>query len=452
MTLQRIHLIAIGGSAMHNLALALHQQGHTITGSDDEVYDPARQRLANAGLLPVDMGWFPDRITPNLDVVILGMHARRDNPELIKAQSLALPIYSYPEFIFQQSQQKQRVVIAGSHGKTSITAMILHVLKHHNRQFDYLVGAQLDGFETMVKLTDDAPVIIIEGDEYPASALDLRPKFLHYQAHIALISGIAWDHVNIYPTYESYVDQFELLAETMPKAGILLFDESDDMLDVLGRKERPDVTALPYDAHPSRTQNGQTVLLTKTGQSVPIQVFGEHNLKNIAGAMLLCDRLGITDAMFYDAIQSFKGAARRLERIVDQPNRTVFRDFAHAPSKVEATTKAVKAQFPDRPLLAVAELHTFSSLNKAFLSEYAHALDAADVAAVYFDTHTLALKRLAPISPADVLTAFARPNLHVFTEMADLQQFLVDQRDPGGVFLLMSSGTFGGLDVQAVLG
>ncbi len=435
---------------MHNLALALHQQGHTITGSDDEVYEPSRSRLLAQGLLPDPMGWVPGRIHAGLSAVIVGMHARKDNPELARAQELGLPVYSYPEFIFQNSQHKQRVVIAGSHGKTTITAMIMHVLQFHGKSFDYLVGAQVAGFETMARLTDDsrgqgAPTIVIEGDEYPASPIDLRPKFLLYQPHIALISGIAWDHVNVYPTYDQYVDQFELLADAMPKAGTLIFDKTDDMLDVIGEKDRPDVQKVPYEAHSADIVDGQTVLITKAGGHVPIRVFGEHNLKNLAGAMTVCDRLGITDDEFYAAIASFTGAARRLEKVATADGRLVFRDFAHAPSKVEATTRAVKEQFPDKKLLAVVELHTFSSLNKAFLPQYRGKLNAADVAAVYVNTHTLDIKRLEPITPADILAAFDRPDLHVSTEAADLQTFLVRQESQTDITLLMSSGTFGGL-------
>ncbi len=453
---QAYHFIAIGGSAMHNLALALHQQGHTITGSDDEIYDPASTRLQNHGLLPAEMGWFPDRVHTGLDAVILGMHARIDNPELERARALGITVFSYPEFIFQQSKQKQRVVIAGSHGKTTITSMILHVLKYHHRKFDYLVGAQLEGFDTMVSLTDDmsadaAPVIIIEGDEYASSPIDRRPKFLHYRPHMALISGIAWDHVNIYPTYEEYVHQFELLADQMPKSGVLIFDETDNMLDVIGAKERHDVQKVPYEAHPHIIHDGHTYLATATGGEVPLQVFGLHNMKNIAGALAVCDRLGITDEQFYEAIPSFGGAARRLETVARSGNQIVYRDFAHAPSKVEATTDAVKAQYPTQKLLACVELHTFSSLNKAFLNEYRHSLDAADLAAVYFNTHTLAIKRLDPISPDDILTAFDKPGLQVFTETAALEAFIDKNRTNADIFLMMSSGTFGGIDLKTII-
>ena len=433
---------------MHNLALALQQQGYTVTGSDDELYEPSRTRLEQHNLLPADLGWFPEKIHAGLEAVILGMHARKNNPELAKAQELGLPIYSYPEYVYQQSQQKQRIVIAGSHGKTTITSIVLHVLKYHHRTFDYLVGAQLDGFETMVQLTPDAPIIIIEGDEYASSPIDPRPKFLHYEPHIALISGIAWDHVNIYPTWDEYVDQFESLAEAMPKAGILIFDESDDMLDVIGQKERDDITKIPYEAHPAQIISNLTYLITKQGKKVPIQIFGEHNMKNIAAAITICDRIGITADQFYEAIPSFRGAARRLEKIAENGNRILFRDFAHAPSKVEATTQAVKQQYPERRLLAVVELHTFSSLNKTFLSQYKGCLDAADKSIVYFNAHTLASKHLEAITPDEIIAAFERPDLLVFTDTNELQLYLSEQENAADIFLLMSSGTFGGLNID----
>lgn len=447
---QAIHFISIGGSAMHNLALALQQQGYTITGSDDEIYEPSRTRLEKRGLLPTEMGWFPAHIHASLDAVIVGMHARKNNPELAKAQELGLPIYSYPEYIYRQSREKQRVVIAGSHGKTTITSIILHVLKYHKRTFDYLVGAQVDGFETMARLTPDASIIIIEGDEYASSPIDPRPKFLHYQPHIALISGIAWDHVNIYPTWDEYVDQFELLADGMPKAGILVFDETDNMLDVIGQKERADITKIPYEAHPNEIIDGQTYLITKQKDKISMLVFGEHNMKNIAGAMAVLDRIGITDAQFYEAIPTFRGAARRLEKIVQRNGKILFRDFAHAPSKVEATTEAVKHQYPKQKLLAAVELHTLSSLNRTFLEQYKGCMNAADQAVVYFNAHTLAIKQLKPITSDDIIAAFDRPNLRVFVDATELQNYLLAQRDATDVFLLMSSGTFEGLELDVL--
>ncbi|RCR67960.1 UDP-N-acetylmuramate--L-alanine ligase [Larkinella punicea] len=446
-----IHFISIGGSVMHNLAIALHQQGHQITGSDDEIHEPSHARLNQYGLLPEHIGWHPDAIHSGLDAVILGMHARADNPELQKAQELNLPVYSYPEFVYQQSQNKQRVVIAGSHGKTTITAMILHVLHYHKRNFDYLVGAQIEGFETMVKLTTDAPIIIIEGDEYGTSPIDPRPKFLHYHPHMVLISGIAWDHVNLYPTYEQYVHQFELLADAMSKSGTIVFDDTDDMLDVIALKEREDVTRQPYDVHPYRIENGKTVLVSKQHGDIPVLVFGEHNLKNISGALAICDHLAITEEMFYAAIQTFKGASKRLEKVKDDGSSLVFRDFAHAPSKVEATTAAVKAQFPDRRLVACVELHTFSSLNKTFLKQYRDKLDKADVAVIFYSPHTLEIKHLDPIDAAEIATAFDRPDLQVFTDSAALETYLKSlANDQPTVYLFMSSGTFGGLDLKTL--
>lgn len=450
MSQPKIHFISIGGSVMHNLALELHRKGYQITGSDDEIYEPSRGRLDDQGLLPAEMGWFPENITDDLDTVIVGMHARADNPELLRAREMGLNIYSYPEFIFQQSTDKQRVVIAGSHGKTTITSMILHVLRHCQRNFNYLVGAQLEGFDTMVRLDADAPVIVIEGDEYFTSPEDPTPKFLHYHPHLVLVSGIAWDHFNVYPTWESYVKQFELLADSLPKAGVMVFDETDDMLDVIGQKDRPDVTKVPYEAHPYRVVNGQTSLLTKTQGEVPLYVFGEHNMKNISGAKAVCERLAVTDEEFYRAIQTFKGAAKRLELLAKSSTANAYRDFAHAPSKVEATTRAVKEQFPKRKLLAATELHTFSSLNKTFLKQYRRKMDDADIAVVFYNPETLEHKRLEPISEDDIRTAFKRDDLAIFTDSTALEDFLKAQNWNNTNLLMMSSGTFGGLDLKAL--
>lgn len=435
---------------MHNLAIELQQKGFTITGSDDEIYEPSVSRLRKHHLLPAEMGWFPEKVTSDLEAVILGMHAREDNPELKKAQDLGIKVYSYPEYIFEQSEDKQRVVIAGSHGKTTITSMVLHVLNFHKRVFNYLVGAQIEGFENMVKLSDEAPVIVIEGDEYFTSPLDKTPKFMHYQPHVALISGIAWDHFNVFPTWESYVKQFELLADSIPKAGAIIFDQTDDMLDVIGRKERADVVSVPYQVHPYKIENGKTLLTTTEHGDVPVLVFGEHNMKNISGAWAVCERLGITDDEFYAAIQTFKGASKRMELLGSNSEVNIYRDFAHAPSKVEATTSAVKAQFPDRKLVAVAELHTFSSLNKTFLKQYRRKLNAADIGVVYYNPLTVEHKRLEPISENDIREAFKREDLNVFTDSQALLGFLKEQDWHQTNLLLMSSGTFGELDLKGL--
>ncbi|MCF2489801.1 UDP-N-acetylmuramate--L-alanine ligase [Dyadobacter sp. CY347] len=449
-SLDKIHFISIGGSVMHNLAIALHLKGFVVTGSDDEIYEPSASRLTKYDLLPAVTGWFPEKITADLSAVILGMHARQDNPELAKAKELGIKVYSYPEYIFEQSQNKQRVVIAGSHGKTTITSMILHVLNYNKRVFNYLVGAQIEGFDNMVKLSEEAPLIVIEGDEYFTSPLDPTPKFMHYQPHIALISGIAWDHFNVFPTWESYVKQFELLADSLPKAGGIIFDETDDMLDVIGQKERTDVVSTPYHAHPYKIENGKTILTTPDGKEVPVLVFGNHNMKNISGAYAVCERLGITDDQFYEAIQSFKGASKRLELLGKSETVNIYRDFAHAPSKVEATTAALKEQYPERTLVACAELHTFSSLNKAFLSQYRRKLKAADIAVVYYNPQTVEHKRLEPISEDDIRTAFKRDDLKVFTDSGEMVNFLKSLTWENANLLLMSSGTYGDLDLKAL--
>ena len=445
---QKIHFIAVGGAVMHNLALALLKKGYKVTGSDDEIYDPAKSRLEAAGILPSTIGWNPDVITPDLDAIILGMHARADNPELVKAQELGLKIYSFPEYIYEQCKDKERVVIAGSHGKTSITSIILHVLNFYNRKFDYLVGAQIEGFDLMVGLSEDAPVIIIEGDEYLASPTNRKSKFLFYHPHIALFSGIAWDHFNVFPTFDGYVQTFEELADSLPKAGAIIFDETDDILKVIGEKDRADVTKIPYHAHPYKIENGKAILQTKEGE-VPLMIFGEHNMKNLQGAKHILDRLGITDAMFYEAIKTFKGAAKRLETLGENKNTLVFRDFAHAPSKLAATTNAAKMLYDNSRLIACYELHTFSSLDKTFLPQYIDKMNDADVAVVFFSPHTLEMKRMPMLSEEEIKTAFGRDDLLIFTDATAFKEYLLGQNWYLTNLLLMSSGTFGGLDFAA---
>ncbi|OUJ72869.1 UDP-N-acetylmuramate--L-alanine ligase [Hymenobacter crusticola] len=444
---QRLHLIAVGGSIMHNLALALHRSGVQVTGSDDEIFEPARGRLTAAGILPTEEGWFPEKITTDLDAVIVGMHARADNPELLRAQELGLRVYSFPEFIHEASKDKQRIVIGGSHGKTSITSLILHVLRYHGRKFDYAVGAQLEGFDLMVQLTDDAPIIIIEGDEYLSSPIDRRPKFHLYQHHIGVISGISWDHINVFPTEEDYREQFRIFAEMTPKAGVLIYDQDDEQVQLVTVPSSPDVRYVGYGPHEHVIRQGRTYLLTKKDEEVPIQVFGEHNLRNISAAREVCKQLSIKGKDFYEAIATFKGAARRLELVRAGQDSVVYKDFAHAPSKLKATATALKQQFPQRRLVACLELHTFSSLNPAFLPQYAHTFDAPDVAVVYFNPHVLEHKRLPPLAPEAVQTAFQRPDLKVFTDSQALADFLHQQPWNNANLLMMSSGTFDGLDL-----
>lgn len=441
------HFIAIGGAAMHNLALALKDQGHVVTGSDDEIFEPSYSRLNAKGLLPEQYGWFPEKITKDITAVILGMHALEENAELIKAKELGIPVFSFPEFIYENSKQKQRIVIAGSHGKTTITAIILHVLKQIGKEVDYMVGAQIAGFDNMVRLSDTAPTIIIEGDEYFASPIDRQPKFLKYHHHIALVSGVAWDHINVYPTLDNYVRQFDKLADATPKGGILVYNEEDDITSVICKKDRTDVYTKPYKSHAHEIINGVTYLKTKKAK-YPIQIFGEHNLSNIAGAKeVLTNCLNVEDDQFYEAIQSFKGASNRLEVLKRNNGRVVIKDFAHAPSKVVATTKAVKKQHPQAKLVAVLELHTFSSLNLDFLPQYENTLKLADKAFVFYNPSVLEHKHLPAISVADLKKAF-KSEIEVFTDLELLKQAILAEKYGNANLLLMSSGNFNGLDFE----
>jgi UDP-N-acetylmuramate: L-alanyl-gamma-D-glutamyl-meso-diaminopimelate ligase len=442
----KIHFIAIGGSVMHNLAIALKAAGHDVSGADDEIFDPSRSALEKHGLLPKKDGWFPEKLDKSVDIVMLGMHASKDNPELVKAQQLGLKILSFPEYIYEHSKDKQRVVIAGSHGKTTITAIIIHVLTYFNRKFDYVIGARVRGIENTVKLSG-APIIVIEGDEYLASALDPTPKFLKYQHHIGLISGIAWDHANVFPEEEEYVRQFDLFADQTPKGGILIYCEQDSMTLMIGKKERFDVTEIPYKSHPHTSDNNGHFFLTDGKNKYPIRIFGSHNYQNVSGAREVLKRIGITNEQFFEAISSFQGAAGRLEVIKENSLATVYKDFAHAPSKVKATVKAVKELYPSRDLLACVELHTFSSLNKKFLPQYKDSLKNAQVPVVYYNPEKVKAKKLEPLAESDIKTAFASQNIVVFNNTQQLEKFLLGQSWKNKNLLMMSSGNFGGIDI-----
>jgi len=447
---QRIHLIAIGGSIMHNLALALHDKGLHISGSDDEIFEPARSRLAAAGILPAQEGWFPEKLDAGIDAVILGMHARPDNPELARAQELGLPVFSFPEFIYEQSRDKQRIVIGGSHGKTTITSIIMHVLQYLGRPFDYGVGAQLEGFDRMVKLSDDAPIIIIEGDEYLSDPIKRIPKFHLYHHHIGVISGISWDHINVFPDPEIYREQFRIFAEMTPKAGTLIYNQDDEQVLLAAVPRNPaDIAYIGYTVHDHTIRNGKTILHTKK-DDIEIHLFGEHNLRNINAAKEVCKKIGVKAPDFYEALKTFKGAAKRLEKMGESDSSVAFRDFAHAPSKVKATTEAVKAQYPQRELVAVLELHTFSSLNRSFLPQYAGALDKADEPIVYFSPKTLAHKRMEMLTEAELQEAFRNPRLQVYTDSEALQQHLTSRNWHNANLLLMSSGNYNNMNLEAL--
>ncbi len=443
----RIHFIAIGGSAMHNLALAMHDKGYVVTGSDDEVFEPSKGRLKAAGILPVEFGWYPEKITSDLDAIILGMHARKDNPELVRAQELGLKVYSYPEFIYNQSKDKKRVVIAGSHGKTTITSMILHVLNYYNRDFDYMVGAQLVGFDRMVKLTKSAPVIILEGDEYLSSPMDMRPKFIWYKPHVALISGIAWDHINVFPTFDFYVEQFSDFVKTIEPNGSLIYFKEDEEIQKVVQDADSSVTKYAYSTPEHVVENGKSSLIVNETK-VELSVFGTHNLQNLNGARLVLNQLEVTDEMFYEAIKTFSGAAKRLETVAENDQTVIYKDFAHSPSKLKATSSAVKAQWPERELVAVMELHTFSSFNPEFLKEYRGSFDTPDHAVLFYLPETAKHKKLPDLTLAQVKEAFGKEDLIIINSTADLKTYLEKIEWKGKNLLFMSSGNYGGINVD----
>ena len=432
---------------MHNLAIALHLKGYHVTGSDDEIFDPARGRLQRYGLLPDSFGWHPERVTPDLDAIVLGMHAREDNPELLRAQELGLKIYSYPEYLYEQSKDKTRVVIGGSHGKTTTTAMILHVLQHCGIEADYMVGAQLEGFEVMVRLSETAKVMVIEGDEYLTSPIDRRPKFHLYKPHVAIVTGIEWDHINVFPTFEIYKDQFAQFINLIEPGGRLIYCNDDaEVRDVALKNSRTDIAKQPYDVSPHEVVEGITYL-TAHGR-VPLRVFGRHNLLNLTAARYACNALGVSDEQFDEAIQSFGGASKRLELVKKGDSAAVYKDFAHAPSKLRATIAAMKEQYPDRRLVACMELHTFSSLTAEFLKQYAGTMDRADVPFVYYSQHALQLKKLPNLDPEQVRAAFANERVRVFTDSKQMVEELRKMKWQDANLLMMSSGNFDGIDFK----
>ena len=444
-----IHFIAIGGSAMHNLAIALHTKGNQVTGSDDTIHDPSKSRLEKRGLLPKEFGWFPEKITNNLDAIILGMHAKQDNPELLKAQEMGLKIYSYPEFLYEQSKDKTRVVIGGSHGKTTITSMILHVLNYHEREVDYMVGAQLDGFDTMVHLTKENEFIVLEGDEYLSSPTDMRPKFHLYKPNIALLSGIAWDHINVFPTFENYIEQFRIFTDSLVNGGIMVYNEDDLTVKEVVENSENAIKKYPYTTPDHIIENGITYIDTPDGD-MPLEIFGDHNLQNLAGAKWICQHMGIDEDDFYEAIASFTGASKRLEKIAENSQSVIFKDFAHSPSKVKATTDAVKKQYNEREVIACLELHTYSSLNAEFLEEYKGALDKADKAVVFYSPHAVKIKKLEEVTKEQIGKAFEREDLVIYTNPEDFKQFIFAENLNNKAVILMSSGNYGGLDFEEV--
>lgn len=436
----KVHILACGGAVMHNIAIALHKNGFTVSGSDDEIFEPALSRLRQYGLCPEAFGWFPEKINSELDFIILGMHARADNPELLRAKELGIKIYSFPEYVYEHARNKKRVVIGGSHGKTTTTAMVMHVLKKLAVDFDYLVGSQLEGFDTMVRFSD-APLVVIEGDEYLTSTLDPVPKFHKYHPHIALITGIAWDHINVFPTFEGYVEQFRIFAGSVEPGGSLIYFEGDDILKNVAEKTA--CRKHPYKTPNYHIRNGKVVV--SKGERHTLEIFGEHNLQNAEGACLVCRELGISEDTFYSALSDFKGTAKRLEKVFEDKHLLIYRDFAHSPSKLKATVEAVRRQFPGRRFLAVFELHTFSSLNRDFLSNYAHCMDAAEESIVYFNPHVFEMKKMEKLEKEDITRNFGL-QVQAVDSIEALQEkisaFKSNVSGGNGVLLLMSSGNF----------
>jgi len=445
----KIHFISIGGSAMHNLAIAMHNQGNIITGSDDEIFEPSYSRLKTKGLLPEAFGWFPEKINSDIDTVILGMHARADNPELLKAKELGLKIYSYPEFLYEQSKNKTRIVIGGSHGKTSVTSMVMHVFKLAGLDFDYMVGSQIQGFETMVHFSEDSKFAVFEGDEYLSSPIDLRPKFHLYKPHIAVITGIAWDHVNVFPTFDNYVEQFKIFTDLIEPKGKLIYYQQDDELKKIVVNIRNDISAIPYNSVNYKTVNEKTYLVSPLGE-VPINVFGEHNMQNIQAALYICKEAGISEELFYNYISTFSGAAKRLQLLNASSNKAVFLDFAHSPSKLKATISAVKNQFAKRKLIACFELHTFSSLSQSFLPEYKNAMNDADVAAVFFNSHTFEMKKMQAFTKNDIIENFGRNDIFVFTDSDELKAWILSKASESTNLLMMTSGNFNSMSLPTL--
>lgn len=449
--MKKVHFTAIGGAVMHSLAIALHRQGYVVSGSDDKIADPARSNLAQEGILPEAEGFYPDKITNDLEAIILGMHARIDNPELMRAQELGIPVYSFPQYIYEVAKNKKRIVIAGSHGKTTITSMVMHVLYANGMDIDYLVGAKVKGFDTGVRLSAEAPIIVLEGDEYLASPIERESKFLFYKPHIALLTGIAWDHINVFPVYKDYVNQFKRFVDTIVGNGALAYYSADAALQTIMASYQGTVKLLPYSTPAYEVRNHQCYI-TYNGKEYPMLIFGTHNMQNMEGARLVCHEVGITDEQFYTAMMAFEGAANRLEKLAENTQTVVYKDFAHSPSKLQATVRAMKEQYPSRRLVAVMELHTFSSLNKEFLIEYKDTMQQANIAIVFLDHEAMALKRMPPLDPALIRSCFGRADIVVMSSAIELQTYLEHEDWKEANLLLMSSGQFGGMNIKALAG
>jgi UDP-N-acetylmuramate: L-alanyl-gamma-D-glutamyl-meso-diaminopimelate ligase len=446
----KVHFIAIGGAVMHNLAIALHKKGYLVTGSDDEIFEPSKSRLLKYGLLPEKMGWDMETITPDIDTIILGMHAKSDNPELIKARELGLNIMSFPEYLYEQTKDKKRIVVAGSHGKTTTTAMIMHVFKSLEIKFDYMVGSQIDGFEMMVGLSDEAKIAVLEGDEYLTSALDKRPKFHLYKPDIAILNGIAWDHMNVFPTFENYVEQFKIFIDKISEGGCLIYYDGDSEVKKLAMESSERIKKIPYKIH-GYFQNRTGFYGATHNRVIPLKIFGEHNMQNLSAAKEACLAAGVSEDDFYRTIQSFEGTSKRLQKLVENEKGIVYLDFAHSPSKVKATVEAVAARYPDKEIIACLELHTYSSLSEEFLPLYNGTLKSASAGYVYFNPHAVALKKLKPVTKETIARSFGSNNILVYNNSGELFSAIRSQNYHSPVYLIMSSGDFDGFDIMKLI-
>jgi UDP-N-acetylmuramate: L-alanyl-gamma-D-glutamyl-meso-diaminopimelate ligase len=445
----RVHFIAIGGAVMHNLAIALHKKGYTVTGSDDEIFEPSKTHLASYGLLPLKEGWDPGCINKAIDTVILGMHAKEDNPELIRSRELGLNIMSFPEYLYDETKNKKRIVVGGSHGKTTTTAMIMHVLRKCGIKFDYMVGSSIEGYETMVGLSHEAKIAVFEGDEYLSSTLDKRPKFHLYKPDIAILNGIAWDHMNVFPTFDFYLEQFRIFVDKITDGGTLIYFKDDDEVQKIALGSRPDIRKIPYKVH-GYFQNKAGFHAANHNRTVTLKVFGAHNMQNLSAAKEACIAVGVGEDDFYNAISSFEGTAKRLQKLAENESTVVYLDFAHAPSKVKATVEAIAERYERRKIIVCYELHTYSSLNADFLSQYKFTLASADIAMIYFNPHAIQLKRLAPLSTTIVKDAFGSDNVEVFDNSEELFSKVNEYKGKNVVLLLMSSGDFNGKDIKQI--
>lgn len=436
----RIHFIAIGGAIMHNLAIDLHKNGHTISGSDDQIFEPSFSKLKKYSLMPKNLGWNADFITDEIDLIILGMHAKEDNLELKKALELGLKIQSFPEFVASQITDKKRVAIAGSHGKTSTTAMLMHILKDNNFEFDYLVGSELPGYESMVKLSN-APLIVIEADEYLSSKLDQRPKFLWYKPQLSVITGIAWDHINVFPTFELYKKAFTDFIDSHQADSSIFFYQFDEELSKIINNST--YKCRPYTELTAKNQGQYSIVLDNNEEEYYFPFFGNHFLQNASAAIHLAMELGLNQKDIYKALESFPGSAKRLELVWANDQLFIYRDFAHSPSKVMATIKAFSRQFKDYQVFFVFEPHTFSSQQIDFIQHYNKCFEDLN-AYIFMDKKAFALKNKPMLSGPDIENAFGTNSiLNSATElMKEIRKS--SQKSKKTVWVLMSSGNMGG--------